>query len=258
MADDPARGDAKDVLLQFYQEESNQARHHEEQRSTAANITFAIAGALLAIITAVSSINGKVSWTMFPLIVGLGVLSGVGSALSKKHFERSMHNYARARSYRDCLLMLFTSTEVKDLFDKRVEKIKGIADLKEAQDKQAKAPASEKGKYALMRNDEVRGLETENLQDKKYQIDELNPMNPEVYVTPLENTKHKWLRWNLASPGFDLYKLWNLIYVFMLLMAVVLSGFAGYDAYNYFISDKQPNAKEPIDIRIVTPTPTPK
>jgi hypothetical protein len=251
---------AIDVLIPLYQEESNQARHHEEQRSTGANIIFAIAAALLAVISGVAAIDGGINRDLLPLTISLIALSIAGSLLSKKHFERSMQNYARANAYRDCLVLLFNSDEINTLFpiDKRAKEIKGIGDLVEAKGEQKKIEGSLQklwkkfwyGEYARMRKGGTGILEKEDLDQDKYTPEKLNPMKPEVYITPLENAKHRWVGvFYLASLLFDLYKLWNRLYLFLFIMGVILT----YHAWKNPI----PQPKEPVDVRIISNNSTP-
>ncbi|HEX8384851.1 MAG TPA: hypothetical protein VF576_01640 [Rubricoccaceae bacterium] len=208
------------MLTTFYTEEIATARHHEVQRAEGATVTLSIAAALLGLVGALYSLeDGTVDVRVVLFLSGvLLALSVAGSMLSAKHFERSMHSFAQAGAYRDCLLALFDDEEARQLaalFKSRGE-LATLAGLRKA----IKDP-----KVAL----KERSGGTGALEDAKIvegDVEKYNPMEVNKYVTPIENGKHTWLNVYLARPWFDLYKQWNRLYLFLAALAVLVAVYA--------------------------------
>lgn len=204
---------AKDMLVAMYQEEGTQARHHEEQRATVTNLSLSLAAILMAVIGALVGEHGGITYSILPLSVFLLIIASYGEKWTYKLFERSMQCYNRANAYKDLLDFLLTHEDMEDLFPKnKRDQLQKIRDYKDA---------AEGRKKALERKDGTGPL-VPVVNFVAYT--QLNPMKPEVYVTPLENAKHKMGDNKLlAEPDYDLYKLWAELYKYVRLFGILLS-----------------------------------
>jgi hypothetical protein len=101
----------RDALWGMYQENTTQARHHEDQRSTVASTLIAIAGAVIGLITFQKSIS---VWDI-PLTVLLMAIGGFGAVFSAKQYERFSLHMERARTYRDALDVHLDGSPLKPL-----------------------------------------------------------------------------------------------------------------------------------------------
>ena len=86
-----------DVLWKIYQDNIQQGRHHELQRSTVASVLIAISGAIVGIVT----IDKTISTWDIPLTMLLMCLSLFGMLFSIKQYERFNKHMQRARHYRN-------------------------------------------------------------------------------------------------------------------------------------------------------------
>jgi hypothetical protein len=91
--------DEKDALFGMFKQYMEQGLHHQQQRSTIANIVLVLSGAIVGLVTFDEEICGPdVIAGIF--LVGLGLF---GAAWSAKQHERYAYYLRRARGYRDAL-----------------------------------------------------------------------------------------------------------------------------------------------------------
>ena len=91
--------DEKDALFGMFKQYMEQGLHHQQQRSTIANIVLVLSGAIVGLVTFDNEICGPdVIAGIF--LVGLGLF---GAAWSAKQHERYAYYLQRARGYRDAL-----------------------------------------------------------------------------------------------------------------------------------------------------------
>jgi len=91
--------DDKEILVAWYQEENNFARHHEELRGTAANVIVAVAAGGLGLI----AFDQKLLLDDLPLATIVALLGVLGAVLSAKQYERVRLHLNRARQFEACL-----------------------------------------------------------------------------------------------------------------------------------------------------------
>ncbi len=91
-------GDEADLLLAFYNEQTTQARHHEEQRATMTNVVLAVAGAATGLTSFKDADVLHLPLALF--LVGVGCY---GAIFSAKHYERNRYHSELARQYRRTL-----------------------------------------------------------------------------------------------------------------------------------------------------------
>lgn len=86
--------DAKEILWRLYQDNYDNARHHESLRSTVTNFIIVIAGGIGTIV----SVGGftPLDLPLTLMLVGLGIF---GALFSSSHYERYKRNKERAKAY---------------------------------------------------------------------------------------------------------------------------------------------------------------
>lgn len=94
---------SKEILFALYQDNINQGRHHETQRSTVTSSILAIDTIIIGLITFDKCINGS----DVPLTILVTALGIFGAAFTLKHYERYSLHMQRARLYRNKLDELF-------------------------------------------------------------------------------------------------------------------------------------------------------
>jgi hypothetical protein len=114
---DEASADAKDILLVFYAENSEQARHHEQQRQSLTNMVAAVAGIVLGLV-ALAPGGMRVGGNYGLLLLGffLAVLGTFGFLASLRHYERSRLHVSRVHAVRRELSRLFPA-DISRLYD---------------------------------------------------------------------------------------------------------------------------------------------
>lgn len=210
------RSDAISVATVLYTEQSALARHHEEQRAVAATITLSIGTVLLSVISALYTIGAPSAIVIVFLAVALLALSFFGSALSAKHFERSVHSFEQANGFRDCLIALVSPSEVKELMD--------VGEL-HTRDRLAHA-LKDSGTALMVRSEGGGPLKSARDELAQTDVSDMNPLRPEAYTTPLVNGRQRWWRFRLAQPRFDLFRIWNALHVFFGILALAIIGYA--------------------------------
>jgi hypothetical protein len=104
--------DAKEILWRLYQDNYDNARHHESQRSTVTNFIILIAGGIGTIVSVGGFTRQDLPLTL--LLVGLGIF---GALFSSSHYERYKRSKERAKAYlRELDFILFESE--KEIFKK--------------------------------------------------------------------------------------------------------------------------------------------
>ncbi|NEQ52610.1 MAG: hypothetical protein F6K11_21135 [Leptolyngbya sp. SIO3F4] len=83
-----------ETLLFLYKEQTEQARHHEQQRATITNYVLVVAGAALGLLS-IDGFSGNLPVGVF--LIGLGIFGCIASA---KHYERNRYHSRMARAYR--------------------------------------------------------------------------------------------------------------------------------------------------------------
>ena len=102
--------DAKEILWRLYQDNYDNARHHESQRSTVTNFIILIAGGIGTIVSAGGFTRQDLPLTL--LVIGLGIF---GALFSSSHYERYKRSKERAKAYlRELDFILFESE--KEIF----------------------------------------------------------------------------------------------------------------------------------------------
>ena len=102
--------DAKEILWRLYQDNYDNARHHESQRSTVTNFIILIAGGIGTIVSAGGFTRQDLPLTL--LLIGLGIF---GALFSSSHYERYKRSKERAKAYlRELDFILFESE--KEIF----------------------------------------------------------------------------------------------------------------------------------------------
>ena len=99
-----------DVLWGMYQEHCTQGRHHEDQRSSVANLIISVAAAVVTLL----SISNLVT-TRWPLASLLLILGLFGALFSLKQYERFRFHMKCASVHKDALEALFPNTKLKKL-----------------------------------------------------------------------------------------------------------------------------------------------
>src|ERR1700732_1188944 len=108
--------DPQTYLQAMYKEQCDQARQHENMRQQSTTLVLAVSAALATVGgTAFSATVQPLLSAGAPWVLALYALLGwvvmelarLGKALSLKHYERNMLHVARARQYRQRLLVLF-------------------------------------------------------------------------------------------------------------------------------------------------------
>lgn len=102
--------DKEEFVWRMYQEDRNQARHHEVQRSSMSNLILAISGGILGLLT-ISELDSN-AW---PLSIMLALLGIFGAMFSAKQYERFCLHYRRAIAYRKKLEDHFQDIDFKEV-----------------------------------------------------------------------------------------------------------------------------------------------
>ena len=97
--------DEKGILLTMFKHYMDQGLHHQNQRSTTANIILVLSGALIGLITIDRTFNDT-DLVAAIFIIGLGLFGALWSA---KQHERYAFYLERARGYRDKLNSILSS-----------------------------------------------------------------------------------------------------------------------------------------------------
>lgn len=111
-----------DFLLELYNDQWNQARQSEEQRSTIANLVLVLATALIALLNTDKTLEISINK---PLISIFLLLLGVfGIAISAKLYERYNLHTTRARVYRLAVdsIIIQETTPIKNYIDETIKK----------------------------------------------------------------------------------------------------------------------------------------
>jgi hypothetical protein len=115
---DEAAPDAKDILLTFYAENSEQARHHEQQRQSLTNMVAAVAGIVLGLMAlAPGGLQVSRNYGLLLHAFLLAVLGTFGFLASLRHYERSRLHVARVHAVRREISRLFPTADVSRLYD---------------------------------------------------------------------------------------------------------------------------------------------
>jgi hypothetical protein len=85
---------AKEILWKLYEENYNNARHHETQRSTVTNFIIIIAGGISSLVAV-----GGFSLLDTPLTLLLTLIGIFGALFSMGHYERYKRSKERAKAY---------------------------------------------------------------------------------------------------------------------------------------------------------------
>ncbi len=97
-----------ETLLALYKEQTDQARHHEDQRATISNYALLLAGAVLGLINADALRSAQLQLGCFLVITGC-----FGSFVTAKHYERSRYHARSAGSYRRRIEALQPDTAIE-------------------------------------------------------------------------------------------------------------------------------------------------
>lgn len=84
-----------DLLWKLFEDNRNYAKHHENQRSTASNITMIVSAGILGLIT----FDKELTLADLPLALFLTLLGFFGALFSAKHYERVRLHLYRAEAY---------------------------------------------------------------------------------------------------------------------------------------------------------------
>jgi hypothetical protein len=95
-----------EILLSLYKEQTEQARHHEEQRATVTNYILIVAGAVLGLLS-IEGFRGHLPAGVF--LIGLGLFGAIAVA---KHYERNRYHSRMASAYRRQIEKLDKDTQV--------------------------------------------------------------------------------------------------------------------------------------------------
>lgn len=87
--------EAIETLLALYREQTDQARHHEDQRATMTNYVLVLAGAVLGLVNV-----ERLQAAQGPLGCFLVVVGCFGAAVTAKHYERNRYHARLAGRYR--------------------------------------------------------------------------------------------------------------------------------------------------------------
>jgi hypothetical protein len=103
--------DDRQFLMTLYQDDCTQARHHETQRSTVANIVLAVSAALIGFATYDKTLSPA---DIVPslLLVFLGVF---GALFSAKQYERAKRHGHRAAAYRTQIAAMTQGADILTL-----------------------------------------------------------------------------------------------------------------------------------------------
>jgi hypothetical protein len=93
--------DEKDAVFGMFKHYMDHGLHHQQQRSTIANIVLVLSGAIVGLVTFDQEICGP---DVIAVLVGLGLF---GVAWSAKQHERYAFYLQRGRGYRDALATAF-------------------------------------------------------------------------------------------------------------------------------------------------------
>ena len=83
------------TVMALYKEQTEQARHHEDQRATVTNYVLVLAGAVLGLVHVEALRAAQALLGCFLVVVG-----GFGAAVTAKHYERNRY-HARSLAYID-------------------------------------------------------------------------------------------------------------------------------------------------------------
>lgn len=97
-----------DVLWGMYQEHCTQGRHHEDQRSTTANLILALGAAATGLIS-----FKDFTKDMWPLAVLVALLGLFGALFSLKHYERFRYHMKCAGEFRKALEKVVPKTQLQ-------------------------------------------------------------------------------------------------------------------------------------------------
>lgn len=121
--------DEIDVLLKFYEEDWQQARQAEDQRTAITNITLIIVPALIGFVS-----QQGFNINVLPLTILLVILGIYGIVASQKLYERHCYFSDRSGLWRDKISELHPSLEINQIRDnarqkhskrfKRIERIR--------------------------------------------------------------------------------------------------------------------------------------
>lgn len=99
-----------EVLMRFYDEQCQQARHHEDHREKVTQMVIAVSTALIAFI----AVNSLQPWTVW-LALAVLALPFYSAPFCFKHYERNRHHVRYARNYRRMIEELVDDVPLRDL-----------------------------------------------------------------------------------------------------------------------------------------------
>ena len=94
------------TLLALYKAETEQARHHEQQRATITNYVLVVSGAALSLLS-IDGFSSNLPIGIF--LMGLGIFGCIASA---KHYERHRYHSKMARAYRNKIKDVDQNTKI--------------------------------------------------------------------------------------------------------------------------------------------------
>lgn len=100
-----------DLLWRMYEDNREYARHHENQRSTASNLTMVVSAGILGLLT----LDQKLNISDLPLTAFLFLIGLFGAVFSAKHYERVRLHLYRANQYLSRLETLVPGSDIDAL-----------------------------------------------------------------------------------------------------------------------------------------------
>lgn len=230
-----------DTLITMYLEQQNMARHHEIQRSTVTTIFTSLATSVLAVIAVLWKINESFNSRFLPLAFALIILGIIGHLTTTKLFERAMSHFSLSEAYLNTIDALI-SQNVSDMLQDKVKTIEYVKksinkigwdfrpDGKGGRKVQEIKIVEKKNDVDKSESQDILAVEDDKSQNILF-VEDHNPVNPREIVVPLhnENAKYNFLPYLGLKCSFaklDLFRLWETIYLLMIVAGVVLSSVA--------------------------------
>ena len=198
-------------------------RHQESQRATVTTIFGGLTTGFIALFGALTTNKGgHPGWGGFLIGIVICLLSALGFALTLKLFERAQLHLELADAYRNMMEALFRS-DAETLLPREGQK--EIEEIRE----------EDRMQY-IKENNEKPGFDRKIAKKvfwKKVHVtmDRYDPKDPRGLVVPVHNANRIY-RHHIAH--WDLFTIWGILYGSLVLLGLVLTGWAIHDITQEF------------------------